>query len=524
MIDLLTKRLAIFTSSKYSALLKQGLRGLERETLRVTAKGSLAMTPHPRKLGSALTNARITTDYSESLLEFITPAEHDIAIALECLDKIHRFTYSQLQNEFLWNASMPCNLPIEKNIPIAWYGTSHSGMFKHVYRRGLALRYSKTMQCIAGIHYNFSLNEKIWPLLHQLEKSNVLQQVSQRDYQSECYIALVRNFYRYSWLLMYLFGASPALAKNFLRNRSHQLQNLGADTLFLPYATSLRMSDLGYQSNVQASIKSNYNNLHDYIKNLLAATCKSYPPYEKIGIKLNGEWIQLNTNILQIEDEYYSIIRPKRIIINNERLVQALKIRGVQYIEVRCLDIDPFEPLSISLQTSRFLDVFLHFLAFEASALISDEEAKENYNNFAYTVKEGRRPGLKLHLAGKSISLQEWGLILLERMRPIAALLDRQFNQKQHTIALIAQQNKLFDVELTPSARVLRGIRANDNSFLKFVLQQTQKQASQFLSKPLAQKDNAIFFKMVHASLVAQDILESCQTGNFDEFIANQYI
>src|SRR5450830_954978 len=241
MTDLLTRRLALFASPENRALLGQGLRGVERETLRVTRQGQLATTPHPVVLGAALTHQQITTDYSESLLEFITPAEHDVATALARLDQIHRFAYSRLDGELLWNQSMPCHLPAEADIPIAYFGKSHIGMLKHVYRRGLALRYGKTMQCIAGIHYNFSLNEEVWKLLHRTE-GPVDSQLTDRQYQSESYIALVRNFRRYSWLLMYLFGASPALASNFLRGRTAQMEKLSDDTYYLPYATSLRMS------------------------------------------------------------------------------------------------------------------------------------------------------------------------------------------------------------------------------------------------------------------------------------------
>ncbi|MBB3211300.1 glutamate--cysteine ligase [Herbaspirillum sp. Sphag1AN] len=524
MTDLLTRRLALFNSQQHRALLALGLRGVERETLRVTTDGRLATSPHPIGLGSALTNEEITTDYSESLLEFITPAKHDIATALARLDEIHRFVHSRLQaqGELLWNESMPCVLPDEQDIPIAWYGTSHIGTLKHVYRRGLALRYGKTMQCIAGIHYNFSLNEQVWELLRQLDdrEQSVEPSVSARDYQSESYIALIRNFRRYSWLLMYLFGASPALASNFLRGRPHQLGTLSDDTLYLPYATSLRMSDLGYQSNAQANITPDYNNLHSYIRSLSQAVSQSYPPYEAIGTKRDGEWIQINTNILQIENEFYSSIRPKRVIYSGERPVQALAARGVQYVEVRCLDIDPFEPVGVALTTARFLDVFLHFIAFEESALTSPEEGTENRRNFASVVKDGRRPGLQLQHRGQQLALPDWGLQLIERMQPIAALLDSQAGGEEHQRALAAQADKLRDPEVTPSARVLREVRAAGNSFPRFVLQQSQAQAADFLARPL---DDALaqgFVAAAATSLEQQQSLESTQTGDFDTFVA----
>lgn len=522
MTDLLTRRLALFASPEHRALLGQGLRGVERETLRVTPAGALAATPHPPVLGSALTNEQITTDYSESLLEFITPATHDVADALARLDEIHRFVHANLGGELLWNESMPCALPREEDIPIAWYGVSHIGMLKHVYRRGLALRYGKTMQCIAGIHYNFSLNEKIWDLLRGLDdhEQSVEPSFSARDYQSESYIALIRNFRRYSWLLMYLFGASPALATSFLRGGPHQLETLSADTLYLPYATSLRMSDLGYQSNAQANITPHYNNLHSYIRSLSQAVSEPYPAYESIGTKRDGQWVQINTNILQIENEYYSAIRPKRVINSGERPVQALAARGVQYVEVRCMDIDPFEPLGISLQTSRFLDVFLHFIAFEESSLTSDQSGAESRCNFAKVVKQGRRPGLQLELEGRAVSLQDWGLSLLERMEPIAVLLDVQQGGEQHQQVLQAQREKLRDPELTPSARVLNEVRAAGKSFTAFALQQSRSQAEQFLARPLSAAQTAEFEAIARASVAQQHAIERLQTGDFDTFVA----
>jgi glutamate--cysteine ligase len=524
MTDLLTRRLALFASPPARALLGRGLRGVERETLRVTTAGQLALTSHPAVLGSALTNEQITTDYSESLLEFITPAEHDIATALQRLDEIHRFVHPHLQaqGELLWNESMPCVLPPEQEIPIAWYGTSHIGTLKHVYRRGLALRYGKTMQCIAGIHYNFSLNDEVWGLLRSLDdrEQNVEPSFSARDYQSESYIALIRNFRRYSWLLMYLFGASPALASNFLRGRAHQLEVLSDDTLYLPYATSLRMSDLGYQSNAQANITPHYNNLHSYIRSLSQAVSQPYPAYEELGTKRDGEWIQINTNILQIENEYYSSIRPKRVIYSGERPVQALAARGVQYVEVRCMDIDPFEPLGLSLQAARFLDVFLHFIAFEESALTSDEEGEENRRNFANVVKQGRRPGLQLQHGGRDVALQDWGLALLERMQAVAALLDAQAGGDEHMRSLAAQRDKLHDVELTPSARVLREVRSAGNSFAAFALQQSRAQAEQFLARPLNAEQFAALSAAAAESSAQQQAIEASQTGDFDTFVA----
>ena len=516
----LTRRLALLDDDEQRALLAQGLRGIERETLRVDRHGRLARTPHPQALGSALAHPQITTDYAEALLEFITPAEHDIGLTLHKLDAIHRFAYARLGDEMLWSESMPCELPSEEEIEIAWYGKSNIGMLKHVYRRGLALRYGKAMQCIAGIHYNYSLSEKVWQLFAANEGVPEERRCGLRDFQSESYIALIRNFRRYSWLLMYLFGASPVLSSGFLRGRPHQLQQLSDDTLYLPYATSLRMSDLGYQNDAQSGLTPHENSLESYVTTLMDAVNRPYEPYAALGTKRDGEWIQLSTNVLQIENEYYSTIRPKRVIKTGERPVQALCRRGVQYVEVRCLDVDPFEPIGISLETGRFMDAFLLFCALDESPLINQVESQVHARNFARTVKEGRRPDLTLTRDGAEVPLRAWAEELIERIAPLAALLDEQHNEGEvHAAALAKQSAKIADPSLTPSARVLEEVRALGSAAV-FGLRQSELHAAYFRDSPLMPAEEAMFEEMAAASLAEQAILEQTQTGNFDDFVA----
>jgi glutamate--cysteine ligase len=512
----LTRRMALLQDDQYRPLLGQGLRGIERETLRVQANGHLAGTPHPAALGAALTHPQITTDYAETLLEFITPAENDIALTLNRLDTIHRFAYTKLGAELLWSQSMPSALPSEAEIEIANYGKSHIGMLKHVYRRGLALRYGKAMQCIAGIHYNYSLSEKLWRVVAGAEND----ERTACSFQSESYFALIRNFRRYSWLLMYLFGASPALSTGFLRGRTHKLETLSDDTLYLPYATSLRMSDLGYQNDAQSGLTPHENCLESYVTTLMEAVKRPYPHYDTHGTKKDGEWIQLNTNVLQIENEYYSTIRPKRVIRTGERPIQALCRRGVQYIEVRCMDVDPFEPIGISLETGRFLDAFLLFCALDESPRIDADESRIHAQNFARTVKEGRRPGLTLNRRGEEVSLQAWGEELLDRIAPIAAMLDDDLDTGVHAASLAVQRAKLHDATLTPSARVLAEIKEHGNSFAAFGLHQSQVHADYFKSETLMTAEQAMFTEMASISIRDQEQIERNQSGSFDDFVA----
>lgn len=369
-------------------LLHQIQRGVEKEGLRVNVAKFLTSTCHPTALGSTLCNSRITTDYAEALLELITVPHRSIDDLRHELQHVHQFVAQHMGDEIIWNQSMPAHLPPEPEIKIGWYGTSNSGMFKHIYRRGLAERYGKRMQCIAGVHYNYSLPDALWPAL-QTEGHNLQEQ------RSNGYLALIRNFTRYSWLLMYLFGASPVVSKDFLGGHQLALEKIGPDTYCLPWATSLRMSDLGYQNKeAQAELQLCYNDLDTFLLRMRRASTTSWPAYAEIGTHRNGEQVQLNTNILQIENEYYSNIRPKRTPKAGERPSTALANHGVEYVEVRCLDVDPFDPIGLSAESARFLDAFLLFCAVEASPIFPDGGfCQDSKNNFTKVVTEGRKPG-----------------------------------------------------------------------------------------------------------------------------------
>ncbi|HTM59490.1 MAG TPA: glutamate--cysteine ligase, partial [Burkholderiales bacterium] len=272
-------------------------RGIEKESLRVRPDGTLAQTLHPQALGAALTHPHITTDFSESQLELITGAHTSVERCLEELTHIHQVVYKHIGDEVLWCASMPCNLPADNLIPIGRYGTSNVGRAKTVYRLGLSHRYGRRMQAISGIHYNFSLP----------------------DVTDEQYFGLIRNFRRASWLLLYLFGASPTVCASFIAGRRHELAELAPGTFYAPHATSLRMGRLGYQSDAQASLCVSYNNLEHYTASLYDALTQPYQDYERIGIRDGDDYKQLNTTLLQIENEFYSSIRPKRRIKRGER-------------------------------------------------------------------------------------------------------------------------------------------------------------------------------------------------------------
>jgi glutamate--cysteine ligase len=279
------------------------------------------------------------------------------------------------------------------------------------------------------------------------------------------------------------------------------------------------MSDLGHQNDAQSGLIPPYNTMMDYMRSLAQAVRKPYAPYAELGLKRGDDWWQINTNVLQIENEYYATIRPKRVIRTGERPLEALCSRGIQYIEVRCMDVDPFEPIGISLQTARFLDVYLLHCALNESRPIDLAQGEINANNFAKVVKEGRRPGLLLNGDGCDKSLPDWGSELLLAMLPVAQLLDSQCGGQSHSQALEAQRAKLSDVSLTPSAKVLQQVIANGSSYAAFGLQQSKTHTADFAARPLTQAQRQAFQVLSTESIAAQAAIESEQTGDFDAFI-----
>jgi glutamate--cysteine ligase len=424
-------------------------RGIEKESLRATPTGALALTPHPRALGSALTHPHITTDFSEAQLELITSVHSSPEACLEQLTQVHQFVYHNIGDEILWCASMPCNLPPDAEIPIARYGSSNSGRLKAVYRNGLSWRYGRRMQTISGIHYNFSVPGT----------------------STEAYFGLIRNFRRHSWLPIYLFGASPAVCSTFVDGRKHDLAVLQENTLYLPHATSLRMGRLGYQSDAQSKLAVSYNSLDSYAASLYEALTVPYPPYEKIGIRgPDGEYRQLATTLLQIENEFYSSIRAKRPVRRGERPLHALRSRGVEYVEARLMDLDPFAPVGITAQTMRFLDIFLLHCLLTDSPPDDRKQLAEIAQNKLLAAQRGREPGLLLTRRGEQIPLREWGGQLLAQCDPVAAALDGAHGGAAYRDALEQALGVIEDPQTAPSARVLHAMARNHgNSYVRFV-------------------------------------------------------
>jgi glutamate--cysteine ligase len=473
-------------------------RGIEKESLRVRPDGALAAGPHPVALGSALSHPHITTDFSESQLELITGVHGSADACIADLTEIHQAVHHAIDEELLWGASMPCRLPADADIPIGRYGTSNVGRAKSVYRMGLSHRYGRHMQTISGIHYNFSLPEQL---------------------SNASYFALIRNFRRHSWLLLYLFGASPAVCASFVAGRAHELERLSEDTLYLPHATSLRMGRLGYQSDVQSSLAVSYNSLESYAASLQEALTRPHPAYEAIGIRDGDDYRQLATSLLQIENEFYGTIRPKRVIGPGERALCALRERGVEYVEVRLMDINPFCAVGITAGTMRFLDVFLLHCLLRESPPDTPQELAALVGNTQRVAARGREPGLRLAHGSEEVKLVGWGNAILAECAPIAAALDAAIGGNAHGEAVASAVAALSDPAATPSARVLDAMaRDHGNSHVRFVLAQSLAHRNAILELPFPADVVERYARLADESTAEQRRIETADTLPFETY------
>ncbi len=516
-------RLNLLVKSNQQNLLKGGLKGIEKESLRITANNQISQQPHPVKLGSALTHSSITTDYSEALLEFITPPFAEVNDALNYMKALHKFTYDQIGDELLWAASMPCGISGDESIPIAQYGSSNIGQMKHVYRQGLGHRYGRAMQVISGIHYNYSVPEALWPVLSELEGSKK----SLDDYRDSAYFDMIRNLQRNGWLLLYLFGASPALCKSFLKshpdNQNVSLAEFDSYTLYKPHATSLRMSDIGYKNSNQASLNVSYNNLSEYVACLTQAIEIPWPAYEDIGIQVGGEYRQLNNSLLQIENEYYSTVRPKQIARSGEKPTLALKKRGVKYVEIRSLDINPYDPVGMTGEQLRFVEAFALFCLLSDSPPSNLQEKNAFKFNISKTARRGRKQGLCLDSCNGEIELKRWAIELLDAIQPICEILDDGQNEQLYQQALEQQIERVKTPDSTPSARILNGMREEHEPFGCYAMRLSQQQKEYFQQVNLDKAQRNALEQEALKSLEVQRLLESEEQMPFEQFLGNYF-
>jgi len=373
---------------------------------------------------------------------------------------------------------MPCRIPPDAEIPLARYGKSNVGQMKTIYRRGLGFRYGRHMQTIAGVHFNYSLPEEFWPRYQEL----LGERGEQQEFRSDQYLGLIRNFRRFGWMVLYLFGASPAMCKSFGAGSDLDMPSLNAETWYQPYGTSLRMSDLGYSNQNQSRLNISLNSLDEYIQDLSSAIKTPEPDYEEIGVKVDGKYRQLSTSSLQIENEYYSPVRPKRVASSGERPTAALRRGGIEYVEIRSLDINIDDPAGVNQNTMRFIEAFLIYCLLEDSPPLDEAACVEASRNQALTARQGRDPDFRLHRGGAEVALATWANEILDKVTAVAELVDRADGSDCYTHAVQIQRNLVSEPMATPSARLLEELKAAQCGFFDYAIEVSRGHRDYFAS------------------------------------------
>lgn len=488
--------------------LSKGRVGIEKESLRIS-DSKISKKNHYSGLGSALCNKYITTDFSEALLEFITPPSTRNNKTYEFLEDIHSFVSSRIDDEILWPFSMPLDTSSENDIPIADYGSSNRARFKTIYRNGLSNRYGRRMQAISGLHFNYSLAEDIWD-------NNFLSNDSENysNEKSVVYFGGIRNLKRMNWLILYLFGASPIVPKSLINNDYDGLESLDSNYYYLPYSTSLRMSDIGYQTNYQNDLQISPNSLDEYLSDLLSATNKESSVFRKIPEKNNNEYSQLNANILQIEDEYYSSSRPKSTNHENKRMLLKLKTGGVDYIEYRSLDINPFHRSGIDIDTIYFLELFMLYCCIKDSPMMTRDEQKDSRSNTLRMSKEGRRKDIYLLKNAKKITIKDWSRKIFDEMIGIAESLE----ESSKYLNAIEKSKVLIDSpDNTPSGLILDMVLSR-----KLNIEELGKEIAKKNKDAFLKRNNNSFLVLdneVEESIDRQKELETKSSKLFEDYL-----
>lgn len=507
--------LSLLAEPAQSALLEHYQAGLEREALRVDRSGVLAATRHPAAWGSPLTHPEITTDFAEAQMELITPPFGEIEGLLDYQTRLHAFAAQTLPaDEQIWFQSMPPALNDEQ-IQIAQFGSSHQGKIKSIYRRGLAHRYGKQMQVISGIHFNYSFQMDFWQFIYD----QVQTRSSLPIFISENYLGLMRNYLRQCWLLAYLFGAAPLADPAFAAREMPEVLR-DSRALYGPMATSLRMSRLGYVNSNRCTYSINYNSLTEYLAGLYKAINTECPSFQRFGTVQNGEYLQLNTHILQIENEHYALIRPKQPPLPGERPFSALRSRGIGYVEVRALDVNPFDVLGVSADQLHFVRLFLLYCLLDPNPPIGAAELELVNENQHWVAIQGRQSGMRLLRPEGSVSLQDWGYAIFEGLEPLAQSLDKHRDTPLYGPLLARERAKLDNPALTPSAQVLDTYQASGLSFTDWMAARSQAHMSDLKALELSDADQAAFQAVVQDSLKKQAEIEAADSGSFEDYLA----
>ena len=397
--------------------------GIEREGLRCEISGKLALTPHPEVFGEKLRNPYITTDFSESQLELITPAMDTLEQTYDFLSGLYDIAVMEIGDEYIWPQSMPCIIPEDKKIPIARFCKCPPGVDAESYRQKLMLKYGGKKQLVSGIHYNFSFKESLIQKLH----TAYAPQLDTKSFKNSLYLKVTRNYLRYRWLIIYLLGSTSTMHETYVEACGKQLKKISSDSFSSDGALSYRNGDCGYQN--KTAIFPNYDSVGEHIASL-------------------ERFIQEGT--IESHKELYSQIRLKAK--DNGNLLESLQKDGICYLEYRSIDINPFDRAGISLNDLYFMQLFNLYLLFkeESDYTLWQEEALENQKAIA---THGQKE-LQLKKDGNLVLKEDWGMEMLQEMRKLNDTLGLD---KQDVIEIM--EKRLKDYQLTYAYQLVEAVK-----------------------------------------------------------------
>lgn len=410
---------ALFTSDE----ILRGNFGVEREGLRVGVKGELSRNKHPKVFGNKIMNPYITTDFSESQLELITPVFNTSKEVYDFLNALYDIVALEIGDEYIWPESMPCIIPDDREIPIATFCKCKQGKEARAYREELLRKYGGKIQLISGIHYNFSLDDDVLNKLYE----NSSKKEDFKTFKDNLYLKIVRNYLRYRWLLIYLLGSTGVVHSSYKGECLKKLDNISQGAYSCEGIVSYRNSDCGYGNRV--TLFADYTSTREYVNSL-----KRF----------------INDGLIQSPKEFYSSVRPKGK--NPNKILESLLNEGIQYLEYRSIDINPFSKGGISLEDLEFLELFNLYLLFKEESNYKDWQIDglENQKNIA------RNGGLDIELIrdGEKVSKVQWGLEILNEIRDINHILNLGKGE-----LIDAQIEKIKDYKKTNTYRFIELVK-----------------------------------------------------------------
>lgn len=410
---------ALFTSDE----ILRGNFGVEREGLRVGVKGELSRNKHPKVFGNKIMNPYITTDFSESQLELITPVFNTSKEVYDFLNALYDIVALEIGDEYIWPESMPCIIPDDREIPIATFCKCKQGEEARAYREELLRKYGGKIQLISGIHYNFSLDDDVLNKLYE----NSSKKEDFKTFKDNLYLKIVRNYLRYRWLLIYLLGSTGVVHSSYKGECLKKLDNISQGAYSCEGTVSYRNSDCGYGNRV--TLFADYTSTREYVNSL-----KRF----------------INDGLIQSPKEFYSSVRPKGK--NPNKILESLLNEGIQYLEYRSIDINPFSKGGISLEDLEFLELFNLYLLFKEESNYKDWQIDglENQKNIA------RNGGLDIELIrdGEKVSKVQWGLEILNEIRDINHILNLGKGE-----LIDAQIEKIKDYKKTNTYRFIELVK-----------------------------------------------------------------